>query len=281
MCPSRLFSVAQRPAEESQPEPKRARMNFRPTLSFSEEDKIGTTQPHNNALLITLRIRNYDVKRVMVDGGSGAEVMYPDLYKGLRLKLEDLMPYNSPLMSFDGKLVILKGMIRLPIQTGPETVEVNFIVVDTYSPYTAIVSRPWLHTLGPVASSLHQKVKFPSGNQVLKIHAAEEAKCEDLEKVVIGDDPEKFFRVGAQLPLQEKEELIKFFKGNIDVFAWDACDAPGIDLTFICHHLNVNSSITPKKQPPRRPSREHADAIRDEVVKFKRAGAIKEVFYPK
>ena len=78
----------------------------------------------------------------MVDGGSAAEVMYPDLYKGLNLKLEDLMPYNSPLMSFDGKLVIPKGMIRLPIQTSPEIVEVNFIVVDTYFPYTVIIGRP-------------------------------------------------------------------------------------------------------------------------------------------
>ena len=58
-------------------------------------------------------------------------------------------------MSFDGKLVIPKVMIRLPIQTGPEIVEVNFIVVDTYSPYIAIVGKPWLHALGAVASSLH------------------------------------------------------------------------------------------------------------------------------
>ena len=56
--------------------------------------------------------------------------------------MEDLMPYNSPLMSLDRKLVIPKGMIRLLIQTGPEIVEVNFIVVDTYSPYTVIVGRP-------------------------------------------------------------------------------------------------------------------------------------------
>ena len=103
-------------------------------MSFSEEDKIGTIQPHDDVLLITLRIGDYDVKRMMVDGGSEAEVMYPDLYKGLGLKLEDLMPYNSLLMSFDGKLVILMGMIRLPIQTGPKIVEVNFIVMDTYSP---------------------------------------------------------------------------------------------------------------------------------------------------
>ena len=109
----------------------------------------------------------------MVNGGSAAEVMYLDLYKGLRLKPEDLMPYNSPLMSFDGKLVIPMGMIRLLIQTGPEVVEVNFIVVDTYSPYTALVGRPWLHTLGAVASLLHQKVKFPSGDQVLEIRGCQ------------------------------------------------------------------------------------------------------------
>ena len=66
-------------------------------------------------LLITLRIGDYDVKKVMMDGGSVAEVMYPDLYKGLNLKLEYLMPYSSLLMSFDGKLVIPKGIIRLPI----------------------------------------------------------------------------------------------------------------------------------------------------------------------
>ena len=130
-------------------------MNSYPTLSFSEEDKIGTTQPYDDALLITLIIGDYDVKRVMVDSGSVAEIVYPDLYKGLKLKLEDLMLYGSPLMSFDGKLVIPKGMIRLPIQISPEIVEVNFIVVDTYSPYTAIVSKPWLHTLGAVAFSLH------------------------------------------------------------------------------------------------------------------------------
>ena len=148
-------------------------MSFRPVLSFLEEDKIRTIQPHDDALLITLRIGDYDVKRVMVDGGSAVEVMYPDLYKGLGLKAEDLMPYNSPLMSFDGKLVIPMGMIRLPIQIGPEIVEVNFVVVDTYSPYTAIVGRPWLHTLGAVASSLHQKVKFPSGDQVLEIRGCQ------------------------------------------------------------------------------------------------------------
>ena len=68
--------------------------------------------------------------------------MYPDLYKGLNLKAEDLMPYSSPLVSFGGKIVILKGQVRLLVQTGSKVVKVDFIVVDTYSLYTAIVARP-------------------------------------------------------------------------------------------------------------------------------------------
>ena len=98
-----------------------------------------------------------------------AEIMYPNLYKGLNLKAEDLTPYSSPLVSFEGKIIISKGQIRLPVQTGSETLEVDFIVVDAYSPYTAIVVRPWLHILGAVSSTLHQKVKYLFGGQIKEI----------------------------------------------------------------------------------------------------------------
>ena len=79
---------------------------------------------------------------VMVDQDSGVEIMYPNLYKGLNLKPKDLIAYNSPLVSSDGKVVIPKGQIRLPVQAGSEVVEVDFIVVDAFSTYTAIVTRP-------------------------------------------------------------------------------------------------------------------------------------------
>ena len=105
-------------------------------------------------------------------------------------------------------------------------------------------------------------------------------KCEDLERVVVRDDMERFFQIGAQLPLLEREQLVAFLRKNVDVFAWDAYETPRVDPNFICHHLNVNPSITLKRQPPRRPSREHAEAIRNEMTKLKQARAIKEVFYP-
>ena len=164
-----IMSVARLSSGDINQDPKRARVELPLVMGFSDEGKIGTIQPHNDALIITLRIGGYDVKRVMVDQGSTVKIMYPDLYKGLNLKTEDLTPYNSPLVSFEGKIIILKGQVRLPVQTGSEVVEVDFIIVDAYSPHTTIVARPWFHTLGAVSSTLHQKVKYPFEGQIKEI----------------------------------------------------------------------------------------------------------------
>ena len=109
---------------------------------------------------------------------------------------------------------------------------------------------------------------------------AERAKYEELEKITINNDDERYFQVGVQLPPREKEELDAFLRRNIDVFAWSPYEALGVDPNFICHHLNVNPSITLRKQPHRRSSKEHSDAIKEKVVKLKRATVIKEMFYP-
>ena len=76
---------------------------------------------------------------------------------------------HSSLISFEGKTVVPKGQIRLPIQTESEVIEVDFIVVDAYLPYTTIIAKPWIHTLEAVSSTLHQKVKYPSGGRVEEI----------------------------------------------------------------------------------------------------------------
>ena len=147
-CLFKVMSVARLSSKDTNQEPKRARVERPMVMGFSDEDKIGTIQPYDDALVITLQIGGYDVKRVMVDQDSTTEIMYPDLYRGLSLRAEDLTPYSSHLVSFEGKVIIPRGYIRLPVHTGSEMVEVDFNVVDAYSPYTAIVARPWLHTLG-------------------------------------------------------------------------------------------------------------------------------------
>ena len=162
-CPSRVMSVSRYSAEESSSMPKRVKMGVPLVLSFSDEDKLGTIRLHDDALVVTLRIGGYDVKMVMIDQGSRVEIMYPGLYKGLNLKPKNLIAYSSSLVGFEGKMVVLKGQIRLLVQTGLDVVEVDFIVADAFSPYSTIMGRPWLHTLGAISFTLHQKMKYPSG----------------------------------------------------------------------------------------------------------------------
>ena len=105
-------------------------------------------------------------------------------------------------------------------------------------------------------------------------------KCKELKKVIIDADAEKYFQIGVLAP-REKEELLAFLRKNVNIFAWNAYEAHGVDPNFICHHLNVNPMVIPKKQAPQCSSKEHVKAIKKEVIKLKQTRAIKEVFYPK
>ena len=140
--PSRVMSLSRHPDKGSSSMLKRVKMGIPLVLGFLDEDKLGTIQPYDDALVLTLRIGGYDVKMVMINQGSAAEIMYPDLNEGLNLKPESLTAYSSPLVSFEGKMVIPKSQIRLPVQTGSNVVEVDFIVVDAFSPYTVIIGKP-------------------------------------------------------------------------------------------------------------------------------------------
>ena len=87
-------------------------------------------------------------------------MMYPDLFKGLGLKNENFTKYDAPLMGFDGHIVIPEGQILLLVNMEGKEVMVKFIVVASFSPYIAILRRPWIHAMGAIPSTLHVKVKF-------------------------------------------------------------------------------------------------------------------------
>ncbi|XP_050255263.1 uncharacterized protein LOC126701186 [Quercus robur] len=111
-------------------------------ISFDNKDLEGTIQPHDDALVVTAQISGFLVKRVMIDQGSGADVMYPNLFEGLGLKNQDLMKYDTPLVSFDERVVIPESQISLSVNMEGKEVMVTFIVVRSFSPYTAILGRP-------------------------------------------------------------------------------------------------------------------------------------------
>ena len=98
---------------------------------------------------------------------------------------------------------------------------------------------------------------------------ADEAKCEDLEKIIVGDDPEKFFLGWGSATSSRERRVVELLKRNVHMFIWNAYEALGVDPSFIYHHLNVNPSVTPRKQPPRRSYKDYSDAVKDEVIKLK------------
>ena len=145
-------------------QPSDKKMKFtREPIAFNDDDLEGIIQLHNDALVVMARINGFIVKRVMVDQGSGADVMYQDLFKGLGLKDEDLSKYDTPLVGFDGQVVIPKGQISLPVNMEGKEVVVAFIVVASFSPYTAILERPWIHAMRAV--SFYQFLKKWKGFQ--------------------------------------------------------------------------------------------------------------------
>ena len=101
--------------------------------------------------------------------------MYPNLYKGLGLKQENLTKYDTPLVGFGRKIVVLEGQISFPVMTKGKEVMVNFIVVNAFSPYTAILGRPWIHAMGAVPSTLHMKVKFSTEDGVVVVRGDQQA----------------------------------------------------------------------------------------------------------
>ena len=142
-------------------QPSEKKLKFtRELIAFNNDDLGGTIQPHDDTLVVTARINGFIVKRVLIDQGSGAEVMYLDLFKGLGLKNEDLSKYDTPLVGFDGWMVILEGQISLLVNMEGKEVTVTFIVFASYSPYTAILGRPWIHVMGEIPSTLYVNVKF-------------------------------------------------------------------------------------------------------------------------
>ena len=107
------------------------------------------------------------------------------------------------------------------------------------------------------------------------------ARCaEELVKVKILPYTNKYFQVGASMSREERVQVLLFLIQNMDVFAWNPYKVLGVDPGFIVHKLNVDPSYPPKKQKPRRSTKGHVEAVRQEVEKLKEAGAIKETFFP-
>ncbi|XP_058219511.1 uncharacterized protein LOC131330046 [Rhododendron vialii] len=148
------------------PEPKRPRTDdgSKWTITFTEKDLDRIQLPHNDALVVTLRIKTFNIRCVLVDQGSSTEVMYYSLFKDLKLSDTDLRPSKVPLIGFNGAPVWPFGMITLLVHAGSVVLDMEFVVVNVPSPYNVIVGRTWLHKLKAIASTYHQVICFIGAN---------------------------------------------------------------------------------------------------------------------
>ena len=87
-------------------------------ISFSEEDARGTHQPYDDALVVIINIAGFTTRRVMVDKGSSADILYLPTYQQMRLEKDQLHPMDTPLVGFTGDKVCPVGIITLPITVG-------------------------------------------------------------------------------------------------------------------------------------------------------------------
>ncbi|XP_028127434.1 uncharacterized protein LOC114323937 [Camellia sinensis] len=130
------------------------------------------------------------------------------------------------------------------------------------------------------AKGFVQMIEGPEGKEVLEDveRKAEEKSVEDLVEVRIDEnDPTKFFLLGSSLSSAERMDYVDFLVSNLEAFAWTPYDMPGIDLSFICHQLNVFPNARPVIQRTRRSALHHVEVVAEEVKNLLEAGAIEEI----
>ncbi|KAK3021996.1 hypothetical protein RJ639_045650 [Escallonia herrerae] len=135
-------------------------------ITFSDEDSKDIKTPHDDPLVITVRAGNFDVKRVLIDNGSSAEILFYNAFKKMNIPTDRLQKMDTPFYGLSNRLVAAEGIIALLVAIGTPPAQANFmldfVVVKIPSAYNAILGRPALNQLQAVVSTYHLKMKFPT-----------------------------------------------------------------------------------------------------------------------
>ncbi|KAL0455599.1 UNVERIFIED_CONTAM: hypothetical protein Slati_0899100 [Sesamum latifolium] len=216
-----------------------------PIIQFGRAEHSGPKNSHNDALVITALLANYEVGRIFINSMSSADILFGEAYDQIQLGDIPLEKVNTSLHGFAGEVVHPRGMILLPLTMGTgqtrRTCMLKFLVVDVPSAYNVILRRPNLNAFQAVISMYHMKIKFSTPGGVGKAPSCKRGKDgepeEDLEasrgtppKIqpaeellnieLIPGDPKKVTRIGSQMDETIRKEVVQCLKRNIDIFAW-------------------------------------------------------------
>ena len=135
-------------------------------IGFSKEDARRLHHPYDDALVVSVRVGDYNVHRILVDNDSSADILYYPAFQQMGINRARLTPTNAPLVGFGGTRVLPLGAITLLVTVGdyPKqiTKDVTFLVVDCSSAYNGILGRPTLNLWKVATSTYHLMIKFPT-----------------------------------------------------------------------------------------------------------------------
>ena len=135
-------------------------------IVFLKEDAKGVKQPYDDPLVIMLMIKGFNARRILINNGSSADIIYLSAFQQLKVDPKRLRPFKSPLVSFSGNWVYPRGIVTLTVTAGSYplqiTKQLDFLVVDCLSSYNVIIGRPTLNHWKAATSTYYLKVKFPT-----------------------------------------------------------------------------------------------------------------------
>ncbi|XP_072054215.1 uncharacterized protein [Arachis hypogaea] len=286
-----------------------------PDITFTSND-FDTIAPNLDDPVVIL-VTNGDllIRKVLLDQGSSTDVMFLSTFKKMQLNKKVLQLSSGKLIGFLGERIPVTGYVwvRTTLVEPPhsKTLDIQYLIVDCFSPYNIILERPSLNAFGAIVSTIHLCVKFCSEkgtiatvhsnrkearqcyNAGLKVqhapvrrvnsiynasdmpdlseldpridHEQRPTPADDLSKVTLTEDKNKYTNIGSTLPAGYRQQVADLLRANADLFAWTPADMPEIHPEVMCHKLALDPKARSVKQKKRQLEQERAEAATKET----------------
>jgi hypothetical protein len=276
---------------------------------FSSENEISfPTLAADNAVIepltIEIHTRGHDIRRMYIDGGASADILYEHCFKRLRPEIKSqLIPATTSLTGFTGEKIWPMGQLRLLVVVGDEqhstATWINFMIIKSPSPYNGIIGRPGISSMHVVPSTAHGMLKFPVEGGIVTLyntivppkecnavtseveHIPEHraAKIPNLKVDIHPDYPDQQISIGGSLSDKGKAAVCALLQKNLSIFAWEPKHMTGVPRSITEHKLQIRQGYPPIRQKKRGQAPDRAKAILKEVHKLVDAGIMREVYY--
>ncbi|XP_077223862.1 uncharacterized protein LOC143857324 [Tasmannia lanceolata] len=157
------------------------------TLSFADDDLPPEGRDHTKPLKITVFCNKKKVPEVLVDNGSALNVCPLSTAATLGFSPENFIPSEQGILAYDGTRRDVIGTLVTEIQIGGEDFEVEFQVLDIKASFLLLLGRPWMHKVGVVPSTLHQKLKFIRRNRVITVKGDPDLEIGQITPDITGE----------------------------------------------------------------------------------------------